>query len=166
MYAWPDGGPMRLRELEAGKDDPDPKALACYGVPRGDTGGMRLRFVEGRPVGRVAEGFLAWACEALARGGKEALLLIWGNASRRAGRRVRAWIEAHTRRARGEGGVRIVACRLPIKAPWLNRIEPRWVHGGRAIIEPDRKLTGDEIIERVCGYYGCERLDRLKQEVP
>ncbi|MDB5351964.1 MAG: hypothetical protein JWN86_4721, partial [Planctomycetota bacterium] len=35
----------------------------------------------------------------------------------------------------------------------------------RAIVEPDRKLTGDEVVQRVCSYYGCEQLDRLKQEV-
>lgn len=166
LHAWSDGDPMRLRELEADKDDPDPKALACYGVLRADTGGMMLRFVEGRPVSQVTEDFLAWACEALAKEGKKALLLVWDNASWHVSRRVRAWIRAHNRLARAEGGVRIVACWLPIKAPWLNRIEPKWVHGKRAIIEPDRELTGDEVIERVCGYYGCERLDRLKQEVP
>jgi DDE superfamily endonuclease len=166
LHAWSDGDAMRLKEVEAGKDDPDPKALACYGVLRADTGGMMIRFVEGRPVSQVTEDFLGWACEALAREGKKALLLVWDNASWHVSRRVRAWIKAHNRRARREGGVRIVACWLPIKAPWLNRIEPKWVHGKRAIIEPDRKLTGDEVVDRVCGYYGCERLDRLKQEVP
>jgi hypothetical protein len=59
--------------------------------------------------------------------------------------------------------VRIVACFLPVKAPWLNAIEPKWVHGKRAIIEPDRPLTPSEVIERVHGYYGCERLDQIAQ---
>ena len=78
---------------------------------------------------------------------------------------MRAWIKAHNRRAKAEGGVRIVACYLPVKAPWLNPIEPKWVHGKRAIVEPDRKLTAAEVVERVCGYYGCEQLDRLSQQV-
>jgi hypothetical protein len=26
-------------------------------------------------------------------------------------------------------------------------------------------LTGDEVVQRVCGYYGCEQLDRLEQKV-
>ena len=78
--------------------------------------------------------------------------------------RVRAWIKAHNRRARAGGGVRIVACYLPVKAPWLNAIEPKWVHGKRAVVEPDRKLTAAEVVERVCEYYGCERLDRLSQQ--
>ena len=66
LHAWAGDEPMRLRQLEAGKDDPDPKALACYGLLRGDTGGMMPRFVAGRPVSRVTEDFLAWACERLA----------------------------------------------------------------------------------------------------
>jgi hypothetical protein len=81
------------------------------------------------------------------------------------GRRVRAWIEAHNRQAKAGGGVRIVASCLPVKALWLNAIEPKWVHGKRAIIEPDRKLMAAEVVERVCSYYGCEQLERLTQEV-
>ena len=113
----------------------------------------------------MTEDFLAWACERLAAEGKRALLLVWDNASWHVSGRVRAWIKAHNRRAKAEGGVRIIACYLPVKAPWLNAIEPKWVHGKRAIIEPDRKLSGDEVIERVCRYYGCEQLDRLEQQV-
>ena len=92
--------------------------------------------------------------------------MIWDNASWHISGRVRAWIKAHNRRVKKEGGVRILSCWLPVKAPWLNRIEAKWVHGKRAIIEPERKLTGDEVIERVCDYYGCERLERLSQHVP
>jgi hypothetical protein len=61
--------------------------------------------------------------------------------------------------------VRIVSCTLPVKAPWLNRIEPKWVHGKRAIIEPDRPLTAVEVVGRVCTYYGCEKLEPISQQV-
>ena len=71
---------MRLHEPPADAADRDPKALACYGLLRGDTGGMMLRFVAGRPVSQVTEDFLAWACERLAAEGKRALLLVWDNA--------------------------------------------------------------------------------------
>lgn len=36
-------------ELSAAKNDPDPKALACYGMLSADNGCMHLRFVSGRP---------------------------------------------------------------------------------------------------------------------
>jgi hypothetical protein len=165
LHAWSDGGSMRLQEPPADVEDRDPKALACYGLLRGDTGGMMLRFVEGRPVSRVTEDFLAWACTRLAAEGKRALLLIWDNASWHISQRVRAWIMAQNRRAKAEGGVRIVSCRLPVKSPWLNAIEPKWVHGKRAIVEPERKLTAAEVVDRVCGYYGCERSAPISQDV-
>ena len=63
------GEPLRLHEVAADADDPDPKALACYGLLRADTGGMLLRFVQGRPVSQVTEDFLAWACARLAAKG-------------------------------------------------------------------------------------------------
>jgi hypothetical protein len=53
-----------------GRHDPDSKALACYDVPRGDAGGMLLRFVTGRPVAWLTGDFLAWVCDGLAAEGK------------------------------------------------------------------------------------------------
>jgi hypothetical protein len=165
VHAWSGDEPLRLVERERPRTDLDPKALCCYGVLRGDTGGMLVRFVRGRPVSQVTEDFLAWVCERLAAEGKAALLLIWDNASWHISRRVRAWIRAHNRRAKQAGGVRIVACRLPSKSPWLNTIEPKWAHGKKAIVEPDRLLTAQEVKDRVCGYYGCEQPQPLEQMV-
>jgi transposase len=93
---------------------------------------MLLRFVDGRPVSQVTEDFLGWVCDRLAAAGKRALLLVWDNASWHNSKRVRSWIKSHNRRAKREGGVRIVACYLPSKSPWLNAIEPKWQHGKKA----------------------------------
>ena len=59
VHVWASGEPMRLHEVAADKEDRDPKALARYGLLWADTGGMMLRFVTGRPVSSVTEGFLA-----------------------------------------------------------------------------------------------------------
>jgi hypothetical protein len=118
------------------KDDPDPKAIACYGILRADTQEVLVRFVEGRPVSAVTTAFLTWVCERLAVDGKKALLLVWDNASWHLSREVRDWIRAHNRYAKQTGGVRIIVCQLPIKSPWLNRIEPHWIHAKRAVMEP------------------------------
>jgi hypothetical protein len=155
---------MRLPEPPAEPADGGPGAPACSGLLRGDTGGMMLRFVAGRPVGRVTEEFLAWACDRLAAEGKRALPLVRDNAAWHVSGRVRARIKASNRRAKAEGGVRIVACWPPVKAPWLNAIEPKWAHGKRAIVEPDRKLRAAEVVDRVCGYYDCEQLEPLSQQ--
>jgi transposase len=156
--------PLRVVERAVPKGDPDPKALSCYGLLRVDTGGMLLRFVSGRPVSHVTEDYLGWVCERLGAEGKKALLLIWDNASWHVSQRVRAWIQTHNRTARAEGGVRIVACYLPVKSPWLNAIEPKWAHGKKAIVEPDRLLTAEEVRERVRLYYNCDPETPLVQQ--
>jgi hypothetical protein len=165
LHAWTEDEPLHLVERSTDRTDPDPKALCCYGLLRGDTGGMLLRFVQGRPVSQVTEDYLAWVCARLAAEGKKALLLVWDNASWHISQRVRAWIKAHNRRAKQGGGVRIVACRLPSKSPWLNPIEPKWFHGKKSIHEADRLLTAQEVKDRVYAYYGCEQVEPLEQKV-
>jgi len=157
-----------LQQLEREKDDTDPAALCCYGLLRADNAQMLLRFVEGRPVSQVTTDYLSWVSAELAQQGKQVLLLVWDNASWHVSKAVRAWLRAHNRAARkaqqqGQAAVRIIAYWLPVKSPWLNAIEPQWVHGKQAIVEPTRKLTADEVRERVCRHFGCAPSEPLKQ---
>ena len=62
---------------------------------------------------------------------------------------------------RGAEGVRIVVCPLPSKSPWLNPIEPKWVHGKRAVSEPDRLQSAAELEVRVYDYYGGQHEEHL-----
>jgi DDE superfamily endonuclease len=164
LHAWGEQ-PLRLQAKAVAKDDPDPKALAAYGLLRTDSGQVLLRFVAGRPVSHVTTDFLAWATERLAQQGKRVLVLIWDNAAWHVSREVRGWIRAHNRTVKRHGGVRILVCRLPVKSPWLNPIEPRWLHGKRAIVEPDRVLTATEVMDRVHRHFGCEPCEPLHQHV-
>ena len=157
---------MRWHELAVGRDDADPKALACYGLLRGDSGGMLLRFVAGRPVRQVTEDFLAWVCQELAREGQQALLLVWDNASWPISKRGRAWIKEHNHQAKREGGVRIVVCPLPSKSPWRNPIAPKGVHGKRALVEPERLRTAHEVETRACASDGCGQQEHRQQIDP
>jgi len=126
---------------------------------------MLLRFVRGRPVSQVTCDFLGWLAEQMARAGKTALVLIWDNASWHISKMVKNWLKAHNRRVKAEGGCRLVVCFLPSKSPWLNAIEPKWVHGKRAIAEPISTLTAAELVGRVCDYYQCELEPPLTQKV-
>jgi transposase len=118
---------------------------------------MWLRFVAGRPVRAVTIDFLAWCSAQLAAQGFTALLLIWDNASWHRSHSVRHWLRQHNQQVKqGAEGVRIVVCPLPSKSPWLNPIEPKWVHGKRAVSEPDRLLSAAELEARVYAYYRCE----------
>jgi transposase len=170
LHAWATRGErLRLALHAAERADPEPKALACYGLwlpelPAGER--MLLRFVDGRPVSAVTCAFLAWATGRLAADGVRVLALIWDNASWHISREVRAWIKAHNRRVKaGEAGCRLLVCRLPSKSPWLNPIEPKWVHGKRAVVEPERKLPAAELKQRLCAHYRCPLLPPLAQQV-
>jgi hypothetical protein len=57
-------------------------------------------------------------------------------------------------------------CPLPIRAPWLNPVEPKWAHGKRATAEPERLLSAAEVETRVCEHYGCPHEERLQQPAP
>jgi len=132
------------------------EGLTAYGVYLPADNDVLLRFVDGRPVGALTIQFLAWCVERLAARGKTALLLVWDNAAWHVSKEVRAWLRAHNRRVKAAGtGVRIVACRLPVKSPWLNPIEPKWVHGKRRACASDRTLTARETAERACAALGC-----------
>ena len=168
LQAWAEADhPLRLVQQTGAQDDPDPKALACYGLllrqaARDEQ--LWRRFVEGRPVSAVTLPFLQWCCGKLEAQGVRVGVLIWENASWHVSKAVRAWLRAHNRQVKRSGGVRLLVCCLPIKSPWLNPIEPQWVHGKRAIVEPTRLLSAREVAERVCAYFGCAHEDHLIQE--
>ena len=172
LHSWAEAGePMRLLQKEAKKDDPEPKALSCYGLYVPELGRTWLRFVDGRPVSAITTQFLEWSCQRLEALGKKALLLVWDNASWHKSKFVKDWIAAHNRRVKHSGseagGVRIVPCLLPKKSPWLNPIEPKWIHGKRKVAEPDELLTAHELADRVCKVFGCTHEPHLSihQEV-
>jgi transposase len=165
MHAWTDGPPMKVQVLTADDDDPEPDAICCYGMLRNDTGRVMLRFVEGRPQGEVTIQFLSWVCDSITEEGKKALIVIWDGPSWHRSDAVSVWLREHNEQAKQEGRAKIVLCELPVASPWLNNIEPCWTHAKKAIVEPDRKLTAEEITKRVCDHFGCELLPYLKAEV-
>jgi hypothetical protein len=147
---------LRLVERSVAKDDPDPKALACYGLLCPEYDHIWVRFVDGRPISAITTQFLDWCSQQLEAEGKTALLLCWDNATWHLSREVRAWLRQRNRGVKKAGkGVRIITCQLPKRSPWLNPIEPHWVHGKRAVVEPDRILPASELAERVCAYFDC-----------
>jgi hypothetical protein len=164
MHAWQsEDRPARLIEQAWKKGDPDPKALACHGVlwqegipddPVREQ--MWLRFVTGRPVSDISIQFLDCCCERLAKQGKRAWLLIWDNA-RLSCEQDRAHLDTPTQfpGASSGQGCPHSAVLLPTKSPWLNPIEPKWVPGSRAIVEPDGLLSAQQLAQRVCSHFAC-----------
>lgn len=163
LHAWSEADePLHLVEQGKDKEDPDPKALACYGLlvrwTAEETARERvwLRFVDGRPVSAVTTQYLQWCCAKLQEISIRVLLLVWDNASWHISHEVRGWIREHNRQVKRSGeGVRILACLLPIKSPWLNPIEPKWVHSKRRVVEPNRTLSAQELADRICATFQC-----------
>jgi len=168
LHAWSDADPLRLVAQTVTKDDPAPKALACYGLlvrpadpAAAASEAMWLRFVDGRPISAVTTAFLDWCCARLAVTGITTLVLIWDNAAWHVSKEVRRWLRAHNQRVHREGGGRLVPCFLPTKSPWLNPIEPKWGHAKRRIVEPARLLTARELEDRVYAAFGEPPCDHL-----
>ena len=164
LHAWQDDDrPLRLVEQAVARDDPAPKASACDGLlarsweaDRRRAEALWLRFVDGRPVSAVTIDVLAWCATQAAAQGKRAILLVWDNASWHDSQIVRAWLRQHNCQVTRSGcGVRLVVCALPVKSPWLNPIEPKWLHAKRKVVEPARLLNLTELTTRVYAVYGC-----------
>jgi transposase len=159
-----EGKPLRLIQRSVAKDDHEPKAISCYGLYLPQIGDTWLRFVDGRPISSITIQFLEWCCQKLEEIGKKVVVLIWDNASWHVSREVRRWLGRHNREVKesgSEAGVRIVSCLLPKQSPWLNAIEPKWVHGKRKVVEPDGLLGAYELADRVCRVFGCPHYEHL-----
>ena len=111
----------------------------------------------------MTEGFLGRVVTELAAEGRKVVALVWGNASWHVGKRFRRWIDAHNARVGREGGRGVRVRGLPVKAPRLSRIEPKWTQAKRAVAEPARKLRGAELKRRVREYFGRDPTPDLKQ---
>ncbi len=90
LHSWSKKGePLRLVEHSLEKDDPDPKAISCYGLYLPELDEVWLRFVDGRPVSGITTRFLSWCSERLEAVGKKVWLLVWDNASWHTSKEVR-----------------------------------------------------------------------------
>jgi len=113
----------------------------------------------------VTTQLLAWLAAWWAAEGTTALRLVWDHASWHVSQAMRAWLKAPNRHVKQTGGGRVVGCPLPVKSPWLHRIEPHWVHGQRAIAEPDRKWSVAELTHRIWAYDEWDLLEPIAQQV-
>ncbi|WP_416669750.1 IS630 family transposase [Egbenema bharatensis] len=167
MHSWSEEGqPLQLVEKTADKAETEPKAIACYGIYLRAEAQMLLRFVEQRPVSEITCQFLEWVTAQVSEMGKRVMPLVWDNASWHVSKQVQQWIKQHNAQVKQTGkGVRLIVCQLPVKSPWLNAIEPKWIHAKRAIVEPQQKLSVQELKTRVCDWFECPLLEPLAKKV-
>lgn len=146
--------PLRLVERDPQRDAGQ-KAVACFGALRPGTDEVYLDFCEGQPNSEQTWAFVQRLLDTARQEAMRVVVIIWDQASWHKSKRLKGWIRAHNRQAKQEGDVRLLTFLLPKKSPWLNPIEPHWVHSKRSIAETDRPLTCQEIPERVYAHFGC-----------
>jgi DDE superfamily endonuclease len=175
LHVWQDEHQaIHLVEQTVARDDSDPTASACYGLlarywtpTHRRAEALWLRCVDGRPVRAVTIDFLRWCAEQTAALGKRAVLLIWDNASWHVSQIVPDWLRASNRQVKRTGqGVRLLVSFLPVKSPWLNAIEPKWMHAKKRVAEPDRLLPTVELTDRVCATFDCPHHTHLASPPP
>ncbi len=155
-FAWAEPGhPVRLVQRTPVRQEPE-MALACFGAVRQDTRQTVLYFADGQPNSENMWLFVI-ALLALAREeGKQVVVLLWDNASWHKSRRIRQWIRAYNQAAKQTGEPRLLTWLLPLQSPWLNPMEPRWVHAKRAVCEPEGELSAPELKRRLGAHFDTE----------
>ena len=78
-------------------------------------------------------------------------MIIWDRATWHKSKRLKTWVHSYNRQAKKEpDGVRLLLCLLPSKSPWLNPMEPIWLHAKRKVSEPDGDLSVKVLKQRLC----------------
>jgi hypothetical protein len=152
-HAWaaPDA-PLKLVQREPQRGERE-KALACFGAWRHDTQHVDLYFSQGQPNSEQMWVFIMGLLAIARQEGKRVLVIIWDNASWHKSLRLRQWIRAYNREAKRLGEPRLLSHLLPIKSPWLNSMEPRWLHAKRATCEPEDDLPPEELRRRLAVHF-------------
>lgn len=136
VYGWLSRqSPLHLAERSPNAADKQPKALAVYGALQHDTRQVHLSFSDGQPKTAPTLAFIERLLKVARGQSRQVLIVVWDNASWHVNRTIRRWIHAYNQLAKHSGDVRLLVWRLPTRAPWLNPIEPHWVHAKRALCQ-------------------------------
>lgn len=165
-HAWgAPGAELRLVQREPPEDAPQ-KAIACFGAADLETEQVHVYFSDGQPNSEHTILFLQLLLEVARQAKKRVLVLNWDHASWHKSGRVKQWVRTHNRRAKAEGDVRLLTFLLPKKSPWLNTMEPRWVHAKRNVCEPDGEITPETMRRRLYAHFRTQPLElTLNQSV-
>jgi hypothetical protein len=146
LKAW---GELQLSQRMVLPRAPD-KALSYYGVKRHDTGDLYLYPCWRRPHSDETLQFLHWLVLGATALHRKVVLVIWDNASWHVGRKVKRWIRRYNLNARLSGRPRLLVWALPKRSPWLNPIEPHWLHAKKRICEPSNvDLSPHQLRQRI-----------------
>ena len=153
LHAWAvPGEALHLIERTPARGEEN-KALACYGARRQDTDEVYLYFCDDQPNSEYTWLMIEQLLDIARQENKRVLAIIWDHASWHKSKRLKQWIRSYNQQAKREGNVRVLTVLLPQKSPWLNPIEPCWIHAKRKVCEPDGELSVDELKRRLCAHF-------------
>lgn len=156
------GQALKLVEREPKRDEPD-KTVACFGAVRHDTQAVCLNFSDGQPNTLQMWWFIIGLLAIARAEGKSVLVILWDNATWHKSHPLRAWIHAYNRAAKLLYQPRLLTFRLPIKSPWLNPIEPRWIHAKRSVCQPHGTLSPALLRARLCAHFHTQPIYSMYQ---
>lgn len=144
--------PLRLVQRTPASDQ-KPKALACFGAVCQNTARKYFYLGPGQPNTDTTVLMLKQLL-ALARDeGKRVLLLFWDQASWHKSQKLRRWLSNHNQTAKQTGDVRLLTYLLPRQSPWLNAMEPHWIHAKRTVAELEGQLSMAMLKRRLCAHF-------------
>jgi hypothetical protein len=158
LHAWAEQkAPLRWVARTSAQDERQ-KALACFGAVPQDTQQTYLYLCDGQPNSEhrwlFLMGLLVLARQADIRVG----VMLWDQATWHKSQRLREWTRADKQAAKHTGQPRLLTWLLPQQSPWLNPIEPRWIHAKRKTCEPDGELSAQELKRRLAAHFDTEPL--------
>ncbi len=109
MNAWTvDGKSLALLQQDKSKDDPESKAVACFGALDHETGKVHLRFSNGQPNSTSTLEFIEYLLSVAKKRSKRVLVVIWDKATWHKSEQVRRWVKEYKQKVKREGGVRLL----------------------------------------------------------
>lgn len=156
------GERVKFIRLHIPRNTPN-KAISCFGGLRQDNNQLFLDFAVGYPNSEQMWAFVIKLLAQARQENKRVLVLIWDNAPWHTSKRIKQWIRAYNLVAKTQGEPRLIVHWLPVKSPWLNPVEPHWLHAKRQVCEPSGMLSVEELKRRICAYFKVEPFERSYQ---
>ena len=143
---------LRLVQRTPHHNEPD-QAIACFGAVCQRTRQRWLSFADGQPNSDKTIQFVQALLKVAKSQAKRVLVIIWDRASWHKSKTLKQWVHQHNQHVRQHRGVRLLTVLLPSKSPWLNPMEPIWLHTKRKIAEPEAQLSVKLLKERLSALF-------------
>ena len=130
------------------------KAIACFGAVCQESGECYFYLADGQPNTERTISMLKALLAVAQSKSKRVLVVLWDRATWHQSKRLKQWLCEHNLLAKkADDGVRLLTYLLPIKSPWLNPMEPIWLHAKRKVAEFDGSLSVAVLKARLCAYF-------------